>query len=65
MTQRIVAHYAGLYRDGKRTLARAARDAGVSVWEMIDYVRQHKITAQYDLEDPDHDFAAIQSRRRR
>ncbi len=29
-------HYVRLYGDGKLTLARAARDAGVSVWEMMD-----------------------------
>lgn len=28
-------HYVRLYGDGKLTLARAAREAGVSLWEMI------------------------------
>ena len=28
-------HYVRLYGDGKLTLARAARDAGVSLWEMM------------------------------
>ena len=40
-----------LYGDSKLTLARAAREAGVSLWEMMDYARKKKITAQYDLED--------------
>ena len=44
-------HFARQYGDGKMTLARAAQEAGVSLWEMIDYVRQRKIAAQYDLED--------------
>ena len=29
-------HYIRLYGDGKLTLARAARDAGVSLWEMME-----------------------------
>src|SRR5437762_14137066 len=44
-------HYARLYGDGKLTLARAAREAGVSLWEMMDYTRTKKIAAQYDRED--------------
>ena len=44
-------HYARPYGDGKLTLARAARDAGVSLWEMLDYTRTGKVSAQYDLED--------------
>jgi len=43
--------YSRLYGDGKLTLAQAARQAGVSLSEMIDYVRTKRITAQYDLED--------------
>jgi predicted HTH domain antitoxin len=39
------------------TLARAARDAGVPLWEMLDYVRQRKIAAQYDLDDLRQDMA--------
>ena len=35
-------HYSRLYGDGKVTLARAARDAGVSLWEMMDYARTRK-----------------------
>ena len=30
-------HYVRLYGDGKLTLARATRDAGVSLWETMDY----------------------------
>lgn len=53
-------HYARLYGDGKLTLARAARDAGVSLWEMMDYARVRKIPAQYDLEDLERDLGTIQ-----
>ena len=31
-------YYARQYGDGCMTLARAARDAGVSLWEMMSYV---------------------------
>jgi len=53
-------HYARLYGDGKLTLARAARDAGVSLWEMMDYARTRKVPAQYDLEDLNRDLGIIQ-----
>ena len=52
-------HYARLYGDGKLTLARAARDAGVSLWEMVDYARARSISAQYDLEDLRRDLGTI------
>jgi len=40
----------------KITLERAAMDAGVSVREIMEYLRQRKITAQYDLEDLERDM---------
>jgi predicted HTH domain antitoxin len=52
-------HNARLYGDGKITLARAARDAGVSIWEMMDYVRSRKIAVQYDLEDFEQDIKTV------
>jgi len=52
-------HYVGLYGDGKLTLARGARDAGVSLWEMMDYARARKVPAQYDLEDLRRDLGTI------
>ena len=52
-------HYARLYGDGKLTLARTARDAGVSLWEMMDYARARKVPTQYDLEDLEQDLGAI------
>jgi len=48
-----------------RTLARAAREAGVSLWEMMDYVKTKKITAQYDLEDLQRDLKTFAARERR
>jgi len=52
-------HYSRLYGSGKLTIARAARGAGVSLWEMMDYVRSKKITAQYDLEDFQRDLKTL------
>ena len=55
-------HYAKLYGERKITLARAAHEAGVSLWEMIDYTRRKKIPSQYDLDDFEDDLKAIRSR---
>ena len=52
-------HYVRLYGDGKLTLARAARDAGVSLWEMMDYARAKKVPAQYDLKGLQRDLGTI------
>ena len=52
-------HYVRQYGDGKNTLARAARDAGVSIWEMMDYARARKVPAQYDLKDLERDLETI------
>lgn len=52
-------HYARLYRDGKLPLARAARDAGVSLWEMLDHAHTSKVSAQYDVEDLRRDLGTI------
>jgi predicted HTH domain antitoxin len=57
-------HYSHLYGSGKLTLARAAREAGVSLWEMMDYVKTKKITAQYDLEDFQRDLQTIVAAKR-
>ena len=52
-------HYVRLYGDGKLTLARAARDAGVYLWAMMDYACARKVPAQYDLEDLKQDLRTI------
>ena len=48
-----------LYGDAKLTLKRIARDAGVSIWEMMDYTRTRKMPAQYDPEDLEGDLGTI------
>lgn len=57
-------YYSGEYGRGSMTLARAAEEAGVSLWEMLDYVRQNKIPSQYDLDDLEHDLGIIAQRTR-
>src|SRR5437773_3102958 len=52
-------HYSRLYGNGKLTLARAARGAGVSLWEMMDYVKTKKLPTQNDLRDFNHDLEPI------
>jgi hypothetical protein len=41
------------------TLARAAREAGVALWQMMDYTRQKKIAAQYEIEDFERDIRSV------
>jgi predicted HTH domain antitoxin len=55
-------HYARMYGDGKLSLARAARNAGVSLWEMMEYTRSKKIAAQYDLDDLQRDLKVLRRR---
>jgi len=52
-------HYSRLYGNGKLTLVRAAREAEVSLWEMMDYVKIKKITAQYELDDLQRDLKTV------
>ncbi len=52
-------HAARLYRDSRTTLGKAAEDAGISVREMMDYLRQKKIPMQYDLDDFQEDLQFV------
>jgi predicted HTH domain antitoxin len=47
------------YGQGRITLERAAREADVSVREMMDWVRERKIPGQYDVRDLERDMAAL------
>lgn len=57
-------YYARQYGDGRMTLSRAAGEAKVSLWEMMDYVRRRKIAVQYDLDDLHKDMATALERSR-
>jgi len=58
-------HYSRLYGSGKLTLARAAREARVSLWEMMDFVKTQKITAQYGIEDFQRDLKTVAADKKR
>lgn len=58
-------HYADAYRKGQMTLARAAAEAGTTLWEMTAYAQARKIPAQYDHDDLRDDLARIRARRPR
>lgn len=47
-----------LYRNGKVTLWKAAEIAGISLWEILDIVRERKIPMPYTLEDVKDDIKA-------
>jgi predicted HTH domain antitoxin len=49
-------HAAKLYSEGKITLEGAAVEAGISVREIMEYLKHKKIPAQYDLEDLEEDM---------
>ena len=55
-------HYSQEYGKCRMTLAKAAEEAGVTIWEMMACLRQRKIPAQYDLDDLKHDLDGILSR---
>jgi len=40
-------------------------NGGVSLWEMMDYVKAKKITVQYDLEDFQRDLKTVAASERR
>ena len=50
------------YADGSITLERAAVDAGISVREMMDYLKQKKTVSQYDREDLEEDMTNFYKR---
>ncbi len=45
-----------LFGSGKVTLLKASKIAGLSIWEMMDIVKQRKISFQYSYEDFRGDF---------
>jgi len=50
------------YADGSITLERAAMDGGISVREMMDYLKQTKKVSQYDREDLEEDMTNFYKR---
>jgi len=58
-------HYSRLYGNGKLTLARAAREAGVSLWEMMDYVKTRRSLPSYDSRGSSARLKTVAARERR
>jgi predicted HTH domain antitoxin len=56
-------HYGRQYSNSKVSLARAAQEAGVTLWEMMDYTSARKLAAQYDSEDLARDLKTLSPRR--
>jgi predicted HTH domain antitoxin len=56
-------HYARQYAQGRLSMAKSAEAAGVSLWEFQTYVRQHKLPAQYDTDDFEHDLKTISEKK--
>jgi len=46
-------------RKGKVSIGRAAEDAGVSLYEMLELVRQHRIPSGYGPEDLERDLREL------
>lgn len=52
-------YYARQYGEGKVTHARASEEAGVTLWEMMEYLGARKISARYDLSDLRKDLETV------
>ena len=48
-----------LYSEGRITLWKAAELAGISLWEMIDEVKEKKIPVKYSIEDAKDDIKLV------
>lgn len=59
-----LAHAARLYAEGRMTVGGAAREAGMSVREMMDYLSENRIPYQYDQEEFSEDLQQSGIRRR-
>lgn len=53
---------AKLYCEGTITLERAAMEVGISVRQMMEYLKQRRIPAQYGLEDLEEDMKSFYER---
>ena len=56
-------HYLQMYAAGAVSLAQAARSAGITLWEMMDYASARKVASQFDLSAFQHDWATIRQHR--
>ena len=55
--EKIKLEYAlDLYREGKVTLMKASEISRISLWEILDIIRERKIPIHYTLEDVEKDL---------
>lgn len=47
------------YQKGRVSLSKAAELSGISLWEMIDIVRERKIPAQYGMKELEEDLEPL------
>jgi len=59
MRERKLERSLGLYSKGKITLWKAARLAGVSLWEMTDALKARRVELHYDVTDLYEDLAGL------
>ncbi len=52
-------HALKLYSQGRVTLWKAAGLAGLSLWEILEKVKEKKIPLIYDIEDAKHDIKIV------
>lgn len=48
-----------LYKRGKATLWKAARTADISIWKMMEILRERGIEAQYGVKELEEDLKAL------
>jgi predicted HTH domain antitoxin len=48
------------YAEARVSMARAARETGVSIWEFMAYLRSKKIPSQYDFEEWERDLRTVE-----
>jgi len=58
--ERRVTHALDEYKGGRITLWKAARSAGVSLWRMLEILKERKIELQYGLEELRQDFTPLE-----
>lgn len=59
LTDLKVEYALDLYQKGKLTLWKASQIAGISLWGMIDTVKERQIAVKYNLEDAKEDIKQV------
>lgn len=59
MKEKKLNHSIQLYKEGRATLWKAAREANLSLWQMIEILRERKIELQYGVKELEEDLNAL------